>query len=128
MSSHDNNKQSTVGADDPFYPREGKTLTWSSVNMRVVRMIFWKPCLSTEIGASIAFKLCTLPLLFKLLFVFVEMVHVIGRMPRSLLCITNESGEKNILEALFVPPKSRSFDCFFPLLQTPIARSFVCRG
>jgi ABC-type multidrug transport system ATPase subunit len=30
MSSH-----STTGADDPFFPREGKTLTWSKVNMSV---------------------------------------------------------------------------------------------
>lgn len=29
-------KQSTIGADDPFYPREGKTLTWSGVGMNVV--------------------------------------------------------------------------------------------
>jgi hypothetical protein len=29
-------KQSTIGGDDPFYPREGKTLTWSGVGMNVV--------------------------------------------------------------------------------------------
>ena len=28
-------KMSVVGADDPFYPREGKTLTWTNVNMVV---------------------------------------------------------------------------------------------
>lgn len=28
-------KQSTIGGDDPFYPREGKTLTWSGVGMNV---------------------------------------------------------------------------------------------
>jgi ABC-type multidrug transport system ATPase subunit/ABC-type multidrug transport system permease subunit len=31
----DISRQSTVGADDPFYPREGKTLTWSNVNMKL---------------------------------------------------------------------------------------------
>jgi ABC-type multidrug transport system ATPase subunit len=35
MSSRDIKRQSAVGADDPFYPREGKTLTWSNVNMKV---------------------------------------------------------------------------------------------
>lgn len=33
----DISRQSTVGADDPFHPREGKTLTWSNVNMTLVR-------------------------------------------------------------------------------------------
>jgi len=35
-------QQSTVGADDPFYPREGKALTWSGVNMQVVSDSFCK--------------------------------------------------------------------------------------
>jgi hypothetical protein len=29
--------RSTIGADDPFYPRQGKTLSWKNVNMTVVR-------------------------------------------------------------------------------------------
>lgn len=32
-------RQSTIGADDPFYPREGKTLTWSNVNMKLVSFL-----------------------------------------------------------------------------------------
>ncbi len=28
---------SSLGADDPFYPRQGKALTWTGVNMTVVR-------------------------------------------------------------------------------------------
>ena len=28
--------RSSIGADDPFYPREGKSLTWKNVNMTVV--------------------------------------------------------------------------------------------
>eukprot|EP00557_Chaetoceros_sp_GSL56_P014797 CAMPEP_0176487054 /NCGR_PEP_ID=MMETSP0200_2-20121128/5910_1 /TAXON_ID=947934 /ORGANISM="Chaetoceros sp., Strain GSL56" /LENGTH=590 /DNA_ID=CAMNT_0017883823 /DNA_START=63 /DNA_END=1832 /DNA_ORIENTATION=+ len=38
MSEKNLSKQSSsVGADDPFYPREGKTLTWSGVNMSVTK-------------------------------------------------------------------------------------------
>lgn len=33
MASNNDGKRSSVGADDPFHPREGKTLTWSNVNM-----------------------------------------------------------------------------------------------
>lgn len=29
-------RQSSLGADDPFYPREGKALTWKHINMTVV--------------------------------------------------------------------------------------------
>lgn len=29
--------RSSIGADDPFYPRQGKTLTWKNVNMNTVR-------------------------------------------------------------------------------------------
>ena len=43
VSAKDSEKQvlrqqlrSSVGADDPFYPRQGKSLTWKNVNMTVV--------------------------------------------------------------------------------------------
>jgi hypothetical protein len=39
-SKNEISRQSTIGADDPFYPREGKTLTWSNVNMKLVSRVF----------------------------------------------------------------------------------------
>jgi len=35
MTSNDLKLKSNAGGDDPFYPREGKTLTWSGVSMTV---------------------------------------------------------------------------------------------
>ena len=47
VSAKDSEKQvlrqqlrSSVGADDPFYPRQGKSLTWKNVNMTVVSFFF----------------------------------------------------------------------------------------
>jgi ABC-type multidrug transport system ATPase subunit len=36
-SNNDGSQRSSVGADDPFYPREGKHLTWKNVNMTVLK-------------------------------------------------------------------------------------------
>jgi ABC-type glutathione transport system ATPase component len=32
-SKRNSTKVSMIGADDPFHPREGKTLSWTNVNM-----------------------------------------------------------------------------------------------
>lgn len=38
MTAKKTHKQASfLGADDPFHPREGKRLTWTNVNMAVVR-------------------------------------------------------------------------------------------
>ncbi len=37
-------RQSSIGADDPFYPREGKALTWKHVNMTVVSTKIYLEC------------------------------------------------------------------------------------
>jgi len=36
MSEKGETKISAIGADDPFFPRAGKSLTWTNVNMSVV--------------------------------------------------------------------------------------------
>jgi hypothetical protein len=47
MASNDLKLKSNAGGDDPFYPREGKTLTWSGVSMTVVSImyLFFDSCL-----------------------------------------------------------------------------------
>ena len=58
MSINESKTQPTLGADDPFHPREGKTLTWTGVNMQVVSIVYRIPYVCYGVYALLRIRYC----------------------------------------------------------------------